>query len=152
MTPEPQATDTSSGDAAPIVDFTRAARRVRRSALLLFPAALVGWLVVGVLGRGPDPADLGAWGGLALLGMFLVEVVVVGGSALRGMLAAGDRGERLAGGDVGLLPPQLTGRRGPRAPGAPAGVGPATDDAPTSDAAPAADGPPDRAPVDEAAR
>ncbi len=92
----------------PIVDFSRAARRVRASALVLGSAALVAWLVSGVLAGGPDPADLGAWAGVALLGMFLVEVWVVGGSALRGMIRAGDRGERLAGGDVGLLPPQLT--------------------------------------------
>lgn len=95
----------------PIVDFGRAARRVRTSATLLGGLAVLGWFVVGLLDGGPDPADLGAWAGLALLGMFLVEVWVVGGSALRGMLRAGDRGERLAGGDVGLLPPQLTGRR-----------------------------------------
>lgn len=99
----------------PIVDFGRAARRVRASALTLGSAALVGWLVTGLLGGGPDPSDLGAWAGVALLGMFLVEVWVVGGSALRGMLRAGDRGERLAGGDVGLLPPQLTGHGRARA-------------------------------------
>ena len=99
----------------PIVDFGRAARRVRASSISLGSLALVGWLVTGLVGGGPDPGDLGAWAGLALLGMFLVEVWVVGGSALRGMLRAGDRGERLAGGDVGLLPPQLTGQRAPRA-------------------------------------
>lgn len=98
---------------APLVDFARAARRVRTSAVVLGALAVAGWLVVGLLRGGPDPADLGAWGGAALVGMFLVEVVVVGGSALRGMLRAGDRGERLAGGDVGILPPQLT-RRGRR--------------------------------------
>lgn len=98
---------------APIVDFSRAARRVRRSAAVLGSLALVAWVVVGVATGGPDPADLGAWIGVALLGMFLVEVVVVGGSAARGMLNAGDRGQRLAGGDVGLLPPQLSrARRG----------------------------------------
>lgn len=97
----------------PIVDFSRAARRVRRSTLVLGSLALAGWLATGVVAGGPVVSDLGAWGGLALFGMFLVEVVVVGGSALRGMVNAGDRGERLAGGDVGLLPPQLTRRRTP---------------------------------------
>lgn len=96
---------------APIVDFSRAARRIRRSAGVLGTLALVGWVVVGVATGGPDPGDLGAWAGLALLGMFVVEVVVVGGSAARGMLEAGDRGQRLAGGDVGLLPPQLSRTR-----------------------------------------
>lgn len=95
----------------PIVDFSRAARRVRISALVMVTLALAGWLVTGLAGDGLDPRQLGAWGGLALLGMFIVEVIVVGGSAARGMLNAGDRGERLAGGDVGLLPPQLTRRR-----------------------------------------
>ncbi len=99
--------------APPIVDFSRAARRVRRSALVLGSLALAGWVVTGLVTDGVDPTDLGAWGGLALLGMFLVEVFVVGGSALRGMLNAGDRGERLAGGDVGLLPPQLKRGRAP---------------------------------------
>lgn len=99
---------------APIVDFARAARRLRASALVLGAAAVVGWLVAGVVGDGVRLADLGGWIGAALLGMFLVEVVVVGGSALAGMLRAGDRGERLAGGDVGLLPPQVTGHGRPR--------------------------------------
>lgn len=128
-TPDPSLTDPAdagvpsaapAADAAvpsstvpPIVDFSRAARRVRRSALVLGSLALAGWAVTGLVTGGVDPTDLGAWGGLALLGMFLVEVVVVGGSALRGMLNAGDRGERLAGGDVGLLPPQLTRGRPP---------------------------------------
>ena len=95
-----------------LVDFARAARRIRSSAVTLGTLALVGWVVTGLVTDGVAVADLGAWVGLVLLGMFLVELVVVGGSALRGMLRAGDRGERLAGDDVGLLPPQLTRRTG----------------------------------------
>lgn len=95
----------------PIVDFTRAARRLRVSAVVLGAGAVVGWITTGLVTDGLVLGDLGTWVGLALLGMFLVELVVVGGSALRGMLRAGDRGDRLAGGDVGLLPPQLTRRR-----------------------------------------
>lgn len=102
---------------APIVDFARAGRRIRTSAVVLGTVVVVAWLMTGLLGGGLDPRHLGAWGGVALFGMFLVEVVVVGGSALRGMLRAGDRGERLAGGDVGLLPPQLTGRSRGQDPG-----------------------------------
>ena len=97
-----------------LVDFARAARRIRASAVTLGALAVVGWLVTGLVTDGVAAADLGTWIGLALFGMFLVEVVVVGGSALRGMLRAGDRGERLAGGDVGLVPPQLTRRDGRR--------------------------------------
>ena len=43
--------------------------------------------------------------------MIVVEFVVVGGSALRGMLRAGERGERLSGRDVMLLPPQVRRKR-----------------------------------------
>lgn len=95
----------------PLVDFAGTARRIRRSVLVLGALGVVGWVVVGLATGGPDPRDLGAWAGLVLAGMFVVELVVVGGSALRGMLRAGDRGERLASGDVSLLPPQVTRRR-----------------------------------------
>lgn len=101
----------------PLVDFTRAARRIRASAMVLGSLAVVAWVVTGLAGGGLQPRHLGGWAGAALFGMFLVEVVVVGGSALRGMIRAGDRGERLAGGDVGLLPPQLTGRARRQDPG-----------------------------------
>lgn len=105
----PASTPTGSPTAdEPIVDFSRAARRIRASALTAGTVALAGWLVTGLVTDGVDPGELGGWIGLALAGMFLVEVWVVGGSAARGMLRAGDRGERLAGGDVGILPPQLT--------------------------------------------
>ena len=98
-------------DRATLVDFAGAARRLRASAIVLGVGAVLGWLGQGLFTAGVAITDLGAWVGLALVGMFLVELVVVGGSALRGMLRAGDRGERLAGGDVGLLPPQVS-RRG----------------------------------------
>lgn len=102
----------------PLVDFAATARRVRLSSVVLGSLAVGAWLASSLVAGSVRFGALGAWLGGALFGMFLVEVVVVGGSALRGMLHAGDRGERLAGGDVGLLPPQLTGRR------------PATDDGP----------------------
>lgn len=94
----------------PLVDWRRAGRRLRRSALVLFPGAVVAWLVVGLLTGGPRLDQLGNWVGLAVAGMFVSELVVAGGSALRGMFRAGEEGERLAGGDVSLLPPQLTRR------------------------------------------
>lgn len=101
-------------DGAPVlVDWTVAGRRLRVSALVLISLALVAWVVGGLLHDGIALRDVWGYLGLAAAGMFLAEVVVVGGSALRGMLRAGARGERLAGGDVGLLPPQLT-RRGRR--------------------------------------
>lgn len=101
-------------DGTPVlVDWTVAGRRLRLSAVVLIGLALVAWVAGGLLAEGVALRDVWGYLGLAAVGMFLAEVVVVGGSALRGMLRAGERGERLAGGDVGLLPPQLT-RRGRR--------------------------------------
>lgn len=98
-------------DGAPVlVDWSVAGRRLRLSAIVLIGLAVVAWIVGGLLHDGPALRDLWGYLGLAAAGMFLAEIVVVGGSAVRGMLRAGARGERLAGGDVGLLPPQLSRR------------------------------------------
>lgn len=95
-----------------IVDWRRTARRIRLMLMSLGVVVLGAWLVIGVFGdQGLQPRLLAEFVGLALLLAFLGEVVVVGGAALRGMLRAGERGERLAGSDVSLLPPQLTRRR-----------------------------------------
>ena len=81
-------------------------------AAVLVTLVVVGWLVDGIVGdTGFRLRVLGELGGLALLATFVAEVVVVGGASVRGMLRAGDRGERLAGSDVSLLPPQLRGCR-----------------------------------------
>lgn len=93
----------------PLVDWRGTGRRLRRSAAGLLGGAVVAWLLVGLVGGGPRLSELGNYLGAAVGGMVLVEIVVVGGSALRGMLRAGERGERLAGGDVSLLPPQVRG-------------------------------------------
>lgn len=90
-----------------LVDWGRTGRRVRASALLLGTAVLVVWTVVSVLGDGFDVRTLAGLVGLALGVLFVVELVVVGGAALRGMLRAGERGERLASDGVGLLPPRM---------------------------------------------
>lgn len=94
-----------------LVDYIRTARRMRTSAMVLGAVGLAGWLATGIMAGDLTVRALGTWLAMVVLGMFIVEVVVVGGSALRGMLRAGAQGERLAGGDVGLLPPQLHGRR-----------------------------------------
>ncbi len=95
-----------------IVDWGRTARRIRLVLASLGVIVLGAWLALGVFGgSGFEPRLLGELVGLALLVAFLAEVVVVGGAAIRGMLRAGERGDRLAGSDVSLLPPQLTRRR-----------------------------------------
>ncbi|MFU8839172.1 MAG: hypothetical protein ACNA8R_00435 [Nitriliruptoraceae bacterium] len=100
----------SAGDGGGLIDWGRTARRLRR---ILTGLALLVLLAFGLLSgvRGEvRPSLLAELVGLALLVAFAVEVVVVGGSALRGMLTAGERGERLASADVGLLPPQVLRR------------------------------------------
>jgi hypothetical protein len=100
----------TAGDGGGLIDWARTARRLRR---ILTGLALVVVVAFGLLSfaRGEVALTLLAeLVGLALLAAFAVEVVVVGGSALRGMLTAGARGERLASPDVGLLPPQVLRR------------------------------------------
>lgn len=95
-----------------VVDFGRTARRLRWSLSVLGVAVLVAWLAIGLAGgSGLRLRLLGELVGWALLAGFVVEVVVVGGSAIAGMLRAGERGDRLAGSDVSLVPPQLRRRR-----------------------------------------
>jgi hypothetical protein len=99
-------------DAPGVVDFSRTGRRLRWSLGALAAVVVVFWLAVGLLGDGGLRLRLlGELAGWALLAGFVVEVVVVGGSALAGMLRAGARGDRLAGPDVSLVPPQLRRRR-----------------------------------------
>jgi hypothetical protein len=90
-----------------LVDWGRTGRRVRTSVLVLAAAVLAAWTVLALLGDGFDLRTLGGLLGLALALLFVVELVVVGGAALRGMLRAGERGERLASRGVGLLPPRM---------------------------------------------
>ncbi len=87
-----------------LVDHAAVARRLRRWLALLVAAVPTVWLVAGALSGGPR---------LGSLVELAVAAVVVGGAAARGALRAGARGERLAAGDVALLPPQLR-RRGVR--------------------------------------
>ncbi len=94
----------------PVVDWSRTARRLRATLVALGGVVVVVWLVVGALRGGPTLRLLGELVGLGVLAAFVAEVVVVGGSALRGMLTAGERGDRLARPDVSLLPPQVTRR------------------------------------------
>jgi cation transporter-like permease len=93
-----------------LLDHARIARRLRRWLVLLVGATLVAWLAGGLLGDGPTLRGLASLVGVAILLALLVEVVVVGGAAVGAALRAGERGERLAGPDVSLAPPQLAAR------------------------------------------
>jgi hypothetical protein len=95
-----------------VVDFPRTVRRLRTSLIAVGSLVLLGWLVAGaVADQGWSLRLLAELVGFGLFVSFAVEVVVVGGSAARGLLDAGERGDRLASADVSLLPPQLTRRR-----------------------------------------
>jgi hypothetical protein len=95
----------------PLVDWHRTGRRLRRQAIVLVVLVLAGWLALGLTGDGLDLRTLGELAGVGVLLAVAGEIAIVGGAALRGMLAAGDRGERLASSDVSLLPPQVRRRR-----------------------------------------
>ncbi|MFO7777531.1 MAG: hypothetical protein R6V28_04180 [Nitriliruptoraceae bacterium] len=97
-------------DASSIVDWAWTARRLRRTLLGLSVVVVASFIVLSAARGAVDPRLLAELVGLALLVAFAIEVVVVGGAALKGMLAAGERGERLASQDVGLLPPQVLRR------------------------------------------
>ena len=101
----------SAGSSRPLVDFRRTARRLAIAVAAIGVLVLATWIVL-VVTTGAPLRLLAELAGLGLLGAFAVEVVVVGGSAVRGMLTAGERGERLASSDVALVPPQLLRRRG----------------------------------------
>lgn len=100
----------TAGDGGGLIDWARTARRLARVLTGLALVVLATFAVLSTVRGEIRPALLAELVGLALLVAFAIEVVVVGGSALRGMLAAGERGERLASTDVGLLPPQVLRR------------------------------------------
>ena len=109
--PAPAPVADSAASARPLVDFRRTARRLTVALGVIGALVLALWVVLMVT-TGAPVRLLAELAGLGLLGAFAVEVVVVGGSAVRGMLTAGERGERLASSDVSLVPPQLLRRRG----------------------------------------
>ena len=94
----------------PIVAWERTARRMRRLLSVLTAVVVIAWVAASILGDGFSLRLLAELGGFGMLAAIAGEVFVVGGSALRGMLTAGARGDRLASADVSLLPPQVTRR------------------------------------------
>lgn len=111
----PDASEPAS-ETPPLIDWGRTARRLRRVVLALAVVVIVGWVAIGITSdAGFRLRVLGEMTGLAVLVAIAAEVVIVGSVALTGLLRAGERGERLAGSDVSLLPPQVRrGRRDPR--------------------------------------
>ncbi|MBW3561398.1 MAG: hypothetical protein KY437_02775 [Actinobacteria bacterium] len=97
-----------------LLDHGRTVQRVRVLAVAVGGFASVGLLVSWLVAGGPPLDAFLLWAGLAVLVIVLGAIAVVTAAALRGMLRAGDRGERLADRDVGLVPPQLRSRDGRR--------------------------------------
>jgi hypothetical protein len=113
---------TTAGDACPphgpdqpdpphgLVDWHRTGRRLRRQAVVILALVVVAWLVLGLRTGGPTGRTLAELSGLGVLLAVASELVIVGGAAVKGLLVAGDRGDRLAAADVSLLPPQVSRR------------------------------------------
>jgi hypothetical protein len=101
---------TGGGGGEHLVDWGRTGRRLRRQALVLAGLVVVAWLAVGIRDGGLSGRTLAELAGFGVLLAVAAEIVIVGGAALRGMLVAGERGERLAEQDVSLLPPQVVRR------------------------------------------
>jgi hypothetical protein len=109
---EPDATPPPGADARPpVVDFPRTIRRLRTSLTVIAALVVLAWVAVGAVTGTWTVRTLAELAGFGLFAAFAVEVVVVGGAAARGLLTAGERGDRLASADVSLLPPQLLRRR-----------------------------------------
>lgn len=100
----------------PIVNWSRTARRLRFALFTLGGLVILAWLAFALAGDGLRVTRLAELVGVALLVALFIEFVIVGGAAVRGMLLAGERGDRLARHDVALLPPQLLRRRSSRTP------------------------------------
>lgn len=93
----------------PLIDWSRLGRRMA--------VITLGWVLVVGLGAAVTEALAGLtreglllWVGLGAVGLVTSAITLLAASALAGMIRAGDRGERLAGDDVGLSPPQVRRR------------------------------------------
>ena len=84
----------------PLLDLSALARRLRRAAVVALGAGVVGAVVAQVMGLSPVAGFLGGFVAVVLV----ADVVLVAFSALGGADRAQKRGERLAAGDVGLIP------------------------------------------------
>lgn len=89
------------------MDWSGVGRRLVRVLIAVAAVAILGVAVSWSLTGEPTRTAVLLWLGIAALLLVVGTVLVVSVSAWRGMLRAGDQGERLGGGDVGLLPPQV---------------------------------------------
>ncbi len=92
-------------DPAPLLDFAAVRARLRRLVLGAAVVAVVGMGAEAVTG-GAVGAVLGRWVGVFGVLVLLGAAAVVALSALGGADRVQRRGERLAGDDVGFLPPR----------------------------------------------
>lgn len=93
-------------DTDPLVSWRHVGHQLGKTAL----GGLVGAVAAGLIAKlsgTPAPTALGVALGVGALVAVGGAIWLVAGSAWRGMLRAGERGERLAGDDVGLTPPKL---------------------------------------------
>ncbi|MEE8601040.1 hypothetical protein [Euzebya tangerina] len=92
-----------------LVDFTQVPRRLQTAVVVSAALALLGCVVDGAI-NGLTFALMGRWGGIFVLVALLSGAAVTAIHALGGADRAGQRGERLAGPDVGLSPRRFEGR------------------------------------------
>lgn len=97
-----------------LLDHGRTVRRVRLLTVVVGGCAGVGMVVSWLVAGGPTLDAFLQWAGPAVLVIVLGAIAIVTAAAVRGMLRAGGRGERLADRDVGLVPPQLRSSDGRR--------------------------------------
>lgn len=96
----------------PVVDFAWVRRRIGVVGAVWAALAVLGAVLSAGLAGGLSAAAVRLWLGVAGLGTVVSAVGLVAWSALRGMVRAAERGDRLAGDDVGLLPPRRRRDRG----------------------------------------
>lgn len=93
------------GPQGPLVEFPPLAARVRTAVTVLAALALVAVVIDGLV-NGLSFTVMIRWLSAFVVGLVVVVGVNVALHALRGAGAAQRQGERLAGDDVGLVPPR----------------------------------------------
>lgn len=97
--------DEASREPPRLLDFAALAARLRTVTVVLAVLAVAATVIDGLLG-GLTFGVMLRWAGVFVVAMLLCAGVSVAVQALRGVDAAQRRGERLSGGDVGLVPPR----------------------------------------------